>query len=452
MEFSKSINNIFLEVFGKDLKTINAKLVDIAKQNGGKAYIVGGAVRDEIMGVESKDVDYMITKTPINVLSEKLKQAFPTAKIDEVGKSFGIIKMNIDGEEYDIAIPRSDEDRQNVKTDPNISVESDLLRRDTTMNALAKDLETGEIVSPPGFDGVSDIKNKIVRAVGNPLDRFEEDPLRMLRAISQATRFDFEIEPQTMEAIQKNVDLLKKVSGERFYDEFYKGWTKGSRNTQRFFTLLQNSGIGKLMFGQDYDPIALPSDRSSNFFLKQYIASFLKGGDYKAMNKKVDEQRFVETARLLLGIFKNKGQITDKDIRLLSSNSNTFPVIQATFNGVGENLGEWLQNFLSKPLIPKKEANKPAEPYELPLTGGELMDLAKSVGIELKGKAISDAVNSLIMAFRNGKIDLSANQTPEETKEIIKKWISDTILKENWYKESKQIDILEHRIKNILYK
>lgn len=452
MEFTNKINNIFLEVFGKDLKTINSKLVEIAKQNGGKAYIVGGAVRDEIMGVESKDVDYMITKTPINTLAEKLKTTFPMAKIDEVGKSFGIIKMNLDGEEYDIAIPRSDEDRQNVKTDPNIPVESDLLRRDTTMNALAKDLETGEIISPPGFDGVSDIKNNIIRAVGNPLDRFEEDPLRMLRAISQATRFNFEIEEKTMEAIQKNVDLLKKVSGERFYDEFYKGWTKGSRNTNRFFNLLNNSGIGRLMFGQDFDPIPLPSDRSNNFFLKQYIASFLKGGDYKAMNKKIDEQRYVETARLLFQMFNNKGQVSDKDIKILSSNSGTFPIIQATFYNISENLGEWMQNFLSKPLIPKKEANRPAEPYELPITGGELMDLAKSVGIELKGKAISDAVNSLIKAYRDGKIDRKADQTPEETIEIIKNWLSGTILKESWYVESKQIDIIQHRINNILYK
>jgi tRNA nucleotidyltransferase/poly(A) polymerase len=451
MDFKEKINQSLLEVFGRDQKSINSKLVEIAKQNGGKAYIVGGAVRDEIMGKESKDIDYLITKTPINDLASKLTQAFPSAKIDEVGKSFGIIKMNIDGEEYDIAIPRADTDRSTVNTDPNIPVEDDLLRRDTVINAMAKDLETGEIISPPGYDGVSDIKNKIMRAVGNPVDRFSEDPLRMLRVISQSSRFGFEIEEKTLEAIKMNVDLLKKVSSERFYDEFYKGWTKGNKDTGKFFKLLDDSGIGRLMFGDKFAPIALKPD-DDNFFLKQYIAAFLQGGDYKAMNKKVDEQRFVETARLFYDMFNSKRDITDKEIRVLSSNSNTFDLINKTFYSISENLGEWMQNFLSKPLIPKKEVAGEAKPYELPLTGGELIELANSVGVELKGKAIGDAVNNLILAYRSGKIDQSANQSKEETLNVIKNWLSNTVIKENWFKENKQIDIIKHRLNNILYK
>lgn len=451
MDFKDKINQSLLEVFGRDAASINNKLVEIAKQHGGKAYIVGGAVRDEIMGTESKDVDYLVTKTPINELSAKLARAFPSAKIDEVGKSFGIIKMNIDGEEYDIAIPRADTDRSTVNTDPNIPVEEDLLRRDTTMNALAKDIETGDIVSPPGFDGVSDIKNKIVRAVGNPIDRFSEDPLRMLRVISQSTRFGFDIEEKTLEAIQKNVDLLKKVSGERFYDEFYKGWTKGTKDTARFFNLLEKSGIGRLMFGETFDPIPLkPSE--NDFFKKQYIAAFLKGGNFAAMNKKVEDHKLIEVSRLFYDIFKSNRQVTEKDIRLLSNQSQLFNFIIETFYSISENLGEWLQNFLSKPIIPKKESDGETKPYELPISGGQLIEISKSIGKELKGKSISDAVNSLIMAYRNGKIEQKANQTTEETIEIIKKWLSGTILKESWFNENNRIDILKHRIGNILYK
>lgn len=451
MEFLENLNNSLLEVFGRDVKSINQKLVEIAKQNGGKAYIVGGAVRDEIMGTESKDVDYLVTKTPINDLALKLSKAFPAAKIDEVGKSFGIIKMNISGEEYDIAIPRADENRDNVKTDPNIPVESDLMRRDLSFNALAKDLETGEIISPPGVDGVADIKNKIIRAVGNPVDRFSEDPLRILRAIQFASRFGFEIEPKTMEAIKKNIDLLKKVSGERFYDEFYKGWTKGNKDTVKFFKLLDETGIGKLMFGSQFNPIPLQSDRSNDFFKKQYIAAFLNGGDYTIMNKKADEQKLVEVARIFYDIFKNNRKINEKDIRSLSNQSGSFQLINNTFNSISRELGEWLQNFLSKPIIPKKESGLEDKSYELPITGGELMELAKSIGIELKGKMIGDTVNNLILAYQNGKIEKTSNQIPEQTHEIIKNWLSN-ILKENWFKENKELEIVKHRMSNILYK
>jgi tRNA nucleotidyltransferase (CCA-adding enzyme) len=192
-----SLTDKLNEMFEIDPASINKRLVDMAKSFGGKVYLVGGAVRDELLGKESKDLDYLVTKISLEDLSKLLPKVIPGAKISEVGQSFGIVKAALGKDEFDFAIPRADVDRENVKTDPNIPVEQDLMRRDFTINALAKDLETGQIVSPEGQDGVADIKNKIIRAVGDPVQRFKEDPLRMLRALQFASRFGFDIDPES---------------------------------------------------------------------------------------------------------------------------------------------------------------------------------------------------------------------------------------------------------------
>jgi tRNA nucleotidyltransferase/poly(A) polymerase len=280
-------------------KETSEKIAKIVKENNGIIYIVGGAVRDELIGIKPKDIDFLVTGIPLEKLSEILK---PIGKVNEVGKSFGIIKATIDGEEYDFAIPRKETSTghghkdQITKSDHNLSVEDDLSRRDFTFNAIAKELEFGKFIDPYG--GKSDIKNKIIRAVGNPQKRFEEDPLRILRAIQFAVRFEFDIEKKTKEAIYKNIDLLEHLPSERFLEEFKKAITKSKeKENSKFVDLLIDTGIGNLLFGEEFNPIKI----KTTDYVVNLIALFVNGGNYKKLKLPNEEDAIIELARKLTG-------------------------------------------------------------------------------------------------------------------------------------------------------
>ena len=242
------------------------KIQDTISQAGGESYITGGAVRDALMPdvPESKDVDFIVTGLPLDKIAQVLS---PMGKVNQVGASFGVVIANIDGEDFDIAIPRAGETKTGdghgdfeVQLDHTAPVESDLQRRDFTMNAMAKDSD-GNIIDK--FGGQEDIKNKIIRAVGNPEERFKEDPLRMLRALQFAVRFGFEIEPKTAEAIKKLAGSFKTISEERILGEFKKAWAKGKADPNHLIKLLQELGVGKVLFGEDFNPIPVQIKSSS---------------------------------------------------------------------------------------------------------------------------------------------------------------------------------------------
>ncbi len=452
MNFQQDLNKKLNEIGGTGVGSIIPKLIEMTKSFGGKIYLVGGAVRDEMLGKESKDYDFMITKITLDDLAKRLQQVLPGAKVNEVGQSFGVVKMSYGNDEYDFAIPRADVDRQNVKTDPNIPVEQDLLRRDFTINAMAKDLETGEIVNAEGQNGQQDLKDGIIRAVGNPQARFQEDPLRMLRALQFASRFGFDIEPHTLQAIKENVDLLTGVSGERFYEEFNKAWTKGNSDTQKFFRLLQETNIGRVMFGEDFTPVAL--DMSSlhghEGFLIQAIAAFLGGGNYEKLILKTDEQDLIRVARWFR--MRSAEAIDYESIKTIAKFGQHFPLILKSFGMIDQKtrgtLYPHMKKLISKPLIPKIQSGK-QESWELPVGGGELIELAKEIGVDLKGKAIGETALKLIKAYQNDLLTVSDNN--DENKEIIKNALK-KILAENYIKESSRLEILKNRMDNILYK
>lgn len=219
---------------------------------GGKLYSVGGRVRDELLGKQSKDLDILITGVPLDRLEHIL---IKYGKVKEVGKSFGIIKFIPFGktEDIDIAIPRTEKKKENgtgykgfdVNSDHNLPVETDLERRDFTMNSVAKDAD-GNTIDP--FGGLDDIKNKIIRATSK--QSFGDDPVRMIRAIQFAARFGFTIEPETMAMIKKNASKIKEEPSERFITEFDKIIKKG--NIQYGMELLIESGLFKEITGFNY--------------------------------------------------------------------------------------------------------------------------------------------------------------------------------------------------------
>jgi putative nucleotidyltransferase with HDIG domain len=193
-----------------------------------EAFLVGGCVRDLIMGNKPKDYDITTNATP-----EEIIALFPKTFYENTYGTVGVVTCGEDN------LPAcTDETVKIVEVTPyrlettysdnrhpdevmwSKNIEDDLKRRDFTCNAIAYNPMSGEIIDP--FDGREDIKNKIIRAVGNPDVRFGEDALRLMRAIRFMSQLDFDIEGVTRESIANNSDLLRNVSCERIRDEFCK--------------------------------------------------------------------------------------------------------------------------------------------------------------------------------------------------------------------------------------
>ena len=196
---------LFIEHFGEDV------------------YIVGGYVRDKILGcAKDEGIDILITHFTIEQIIDRLMEY---GKVDQVGKSFGIIKFNTKGKTYDIALPRKDlpseaEVRGHkdfiISSDPNLPLEEDLKRRDFRCNSIAVRLSDGEVNDP--LDGLEDIKQKIIRLTNR--QAFPEDPLRVLRAARFASVLGFSIDPDIYD-ISKTIDLAG-LSIERVNEEFFR--------------------------------------------------------------------------------------------------------------------------------------------------------------------------------------------------------------------------------------
>ncbi len=182
-------------------------------ENGYDAYAVGGCIRDSVLGREPKDWD--ITT---NALPSAVKTLFE--KTVDTGLKHGTVTVVFQGEAYEVTTFRIDgvyeDGRHPSYVEFTGKLEEDLRRRDFTMNAMAWNEEKG-IVDP--FGGREDISAGMIRAIGEPADRFREDALRMLRAVRFAAQLGFEIHPRTMEAICKNCKLINNVSSERIREE-----------------------------------------------------------------------------------------------------------------------------------------------------------------------------------------------------------------------------------------
>jgi tRNA nucleotidyltransferase (CCA-adding enzyme) len=193
----------------------------------GRIYEVGGVVRDRLLSksIATKDCDYLVTGVEYDELSHLLKQH---GRVDLVGRSFGVIKYTqyTDGEghTFDLTLPRREHSTGwghkefAVSFDPSLPVEEDLVRRDFTVNAMAVALDNNELIDP--LNGRLDLENRQLRMV-YPTS-FEDDPLRMLRAVQFAARFNFMIEPDTFRAIRKNAGLIETISAERIAEELNK--------------------------------------------------------------------------------------------------------------------------------------------------------------------------------------------------------------------------------------
>jgi len=208
------------------------ELSKIFKSHNYSLMIVGGAVRDSILNAPIKDYDLATDATPDQVEQIMSNAGFRTLP---TGKAFGVINVFTDENEYEVATFRSDETKgRNPEVKLGVSIETDSKRRDLTCNALYYDINTNEIIDLVG--GISDLKNGIIRTVGNPEDRFSEDRLRILRSVRFAGRFGSELEPNVDAALRKDASL-EGISPERIRDEFLKG-IKTTKSVVQFLKLI----------------------------------------------------------------------------------------------------------------------------------------------------------------------------------------------------------------------
>lgn len=341
------------------------KIKDIFVKNGYKLYIVGGAVRDAILGKTPKDYDLATDALPDEVEVMMKKAGIKTLP---TGKAFGVINVFTDTDEYEVATFRTDVGSGRRPDGVEFTtIDNDVKRRDLTINALFYDIDTGEVVDLVG--GVEDLKNGVVRTVGAPEERFGEDRLRIMRAIRFAGRFGSNLEPNVDRALEKDASL-EGISGERIRDEFLKG-IKTAKSVVHFLQLLDKYKLFDWIF---------PRLKINREFVEEInpivvIANLLKGNEPNLVQKQLNvltytNDEIVKIVFLLKFLnfqvdeiyqFKKaqaSSKIGDDEIRLF-----------ARLNGLG---GKTVEAFIK---------------FQLTITGQEMIDKGIKSGPEM-GQAI----------------------------------------------------------------
>lgn len=211
-----------------------------------RALLVGGFVRDAMLGLHPKDADLEIYGVSPERLESLLEQMY-SGKVDAVGRSFGILKIHLAADlEFDVSIPRRESKQGTghkgfvVESDPGMSIEDAARRRDFTVNAICADPLTGEVFD--AFGGLEDLEHKILRVAD--AERFQDDPLRVYRAVQFSARLGFSVEPKSFELMREMVERgdLRELSKERVSEEIKKLLLKSERPSVGFW-LMRELGI-----------------------------------------------------------------------------------------------------------------------------------------------------------------------------------------------------------------
>lgn len=290
----------------KNLRTFTSQLnwFKFLESQAKQVLFVGGLVRDELLGKQSKDVDLLVRGLDLDQI-QSLLENFGTVATQFVGNKVASLKFQpfdwTEDEPIDIVIPRTERKTGNGHTgfeivvDKDLSLEEDMKRRDFTINAICMDGK-GNLFDV--FGGVEDLKNKKLRMASQ--NTFVEDPLRMLRAVQFASRFDFEIEEETLLKIKENAHLIEQITPERIIGEFKKIVEKGKpesgivnlwmtglfkyifQDTERllidFFQTMKIQTIGEFVFVavKDIYVKQLPSTGFNEITVDKGLVSFAK--------------------------------------------------------------------------------------------------------------------------------------------------------------------------------
>lgn len=208
--------------------------------HGYKAFLAGGCVRDALLGIRANDLDVATDATP-----DQIENLFE--KTVNVGKVFGVMRVLVQGADIELATFRTDGNYKDGRRPEGVlfsSPEEDAKRRDFTVNALFYDLSLHRVLD--FVQGESDLRQGLLRTVGDPEKRFQEDHLRLLRAARFVAQLDFILEDESFEALQKMAPLVKTVSGERIRDEMFK-LLKG-KAVLRGLQVMESSGLMAQLF------------------------------------------------------------------------------------------------------------------------------------------------------------------------------------------------------------
>lgn len=210
-------------------------ILELIEEAGYEAYFVGGSVRDYILGRPINDVDIASSATP-----QEIKRIFPNTA--DIGIDHGTVLVITDTGTYEITTFRTESGYSDFRRPDAVefvrSLTEDLQRRDFTMNAIAMD-KTGKIIDP--FNGKRDLAQKRIITVGNPHERFNEDALRMMRALRFVSQLDFELDHETFDSLKENAQNISEIAVERILVEFEK--LAAGSNKIKAFSLLLESGL-----------------------------------------------------------------------------------------------------------------------------------------------------------------------------------------------------------------
>lgn len=268
-----------------DVPEIVLKIIDVLKGAGFEAFLVGGCVRDLLLRKKPKDWDITTNANP-----EEIQGLFKRSVYENKFGTVAIINEKTEDESlrtveitpYRLESKYSDKRHpDNVRFTRNIG--DDLGRRDFTINALAlgvpaKNSESYDLIDL--FEGQNDLKNKIIRAVGNPNDRFNEDALRIIRAIRLATELDFDVSYETNEAIKKHASLLEMIAQERIKDEFVK--IIMSNNAKNGIEMAQKLGVLKYIIPEIEEGIGIEQNKAHKFTVWEHN---LRSLEYAVLKK-----------------------------------------------------------------------------------------------------------------------------------------------------------------------
>ena len=366
------------------------------KSAGGKMYQIGGVVRDELLGKISKDLDLLVVGVELDDLAKVLK---PFGKVNMVGKSFGILKFvptgSTEDEDIDISVPRIDSKSTGaghkdfeVQLGKGITLQQDQLRRDFWINQLAKDVDTGEIVDTDG-KGMKDIKNKQIRMI-SPTS-FIDDPLRMLRAVQFAARFEFKIEKETFKQMKQQAKTITTVSADRFTEEFKKLFTK-SKSPSHGVKIMFASGLMKNIFVSaklnsiDLDTIDKLDKKSFAAFMGLILVDY--GDRAKSVSKSAAKlsNKDADSVQSIVDFVRFEKKILGDMVELVKfSQKNDILIIDKYLDAKGKKSLTSVLNSLRVKSI-----------KDLPIDGRDLSAMG------FKGKMIGDVLNfALEYAVRN---------------------------------------------------
>jgi poly(A) polymerase len=214
-------------------------IVKRLRDEGYESYLAGGCVRDMVLGKMPQDYDISTNAKP-----DEIAKIFPDTI--PVGAQFGVLLVMIEDEAFEVASFRHDGPYLDGRRPTHVrygSLQEDIFRRDFTINGMVYDPITGQIIDL--VDGRKDLERKLVRAIGNPRSRFEEDRLRMVRAVRFAASLDFTVEIETFDAIRELAPTVKQISWERIGEEVTRILTEGG--AKKGFELLDRSGLLKIL-------------------------------------------------------------------------------------------------------------------------------------------------------------------------------------------------------------